>query len=592
MPAPVTTPPGGAPGPGVGAPGGAGLVRLCPACGHDMSAAVEGRGGDGGAGLAGPIVCPECGHLSAVLTRAAQGAGGAALGSHAARGFTFMLAQGLGTRVLSLACQVALARILAPEDWGVVAVAMALATFANLFQLIGVREVLVARQRKFAVWANAGFWMMTIVGWATAGLVAAIAPLVARAYHNPEIMGVMMVIGVSIPIGSMGVVAEARLQAQLRFKTLAGIVAVWATLNPILTVAFAAMGLGPYSFVLPSVIVNTVRAAMAHRAARLPLRMDPQFRRWRYLLGTSVLFFFTGLTLLVTQIGDRPLLSLFVDEHYLGFYTFAFAFSLQAIIIISVNLQQILFATLAKLNDEPDRQLRAFIRASRALAMLVAPVCLVQSMASAPLVHTIFSFEKWGEAVPAMQALGLGMAFHGAFCPAPALLDSHRRFGLKLRLAVANAVVLVTLVTAGAWIGLWRAGQGGAITGGAIGVAVSLTVMNPVWSYLTTRTLGGSVGQTVGIIARPLIVAAFSVLVGGAAGIGAQRALAGVALRGVPLEHWARLAAVCGVSVLVYVPLARVVMPEEFREVASKALGAVRRVAPRPAAVGARVLRL
>lgn len=520
------------------------------------------------------------------------GQGAPALGSHAARGFTLMLAQGMGTRVLSLACQIALARILLPEDWGVVAVAMAFATFANLFQLIGVREVLVARQRKFAVWANAGFWMMTIVGWATAALVALIAPLVARAYHNPQIMGVMMVIGLSIPIGSMGVVAEARLQAQLRFKALAGIIAVWATLNPILTVAFALMGMGAYSFVLPSVIVNAVRAFMAHRAAGLPIRLDPQFRRWRYLVGTSVIFFFTGLTLLITQIGDRPLLSLFVDEHYLGFYTFAYAFSLQAIIIISVNLQQILFATLAKLNDEPERQLRAFVRASRTLAMLVVPVCFIQSAASPSLVHTIFSFDKWGDAVPAMQILGLGMAFHGAYCPAPALLDSHRRFGLKLKLAIANAAVLVALATSGAWIGLARSGPAGAITGVAIGVAVSLAVMNPIWSYLTTRTLGGRAGQTVGIIARPLIVAAISVLIGIAAGLGVQHALAGHSARGIPLEHWGRLLAVCSVSVLAYVPLARVVMPAEFREVAGKALGALRRFAPRAAAMGGRVLRV
>lgn len=561
------------------------MLRVCPACGHNMSV----PGGSGGES----IICPECGHLSAVLAQAAQEKAGApAMGSHAVQGFTFMLIQGLGTRVLSLACQIALARILVPEDWGVVALAISFATFANLFQLIGVREVLVARQRKFAVWANAGFWMMTIIGWATAVLVALIAPLIARAYHNPEIMGVMMVIGLSIPIGSMGVVAEARLQAQVRFKTLAGIIAVWATLNPLLTVVFAELGLGPYSFVLPSVIVNIVRSTMAHRAARLPLKFDPQFRRWKYLLGTSVLFFFTSLTLLVTQVGDRPLFSFFVDEHYLGLYTFAYAFSLQAIIIISVNLQQILFATLAKLNDEPERQLRAFTRASRTLAMVVVPICLVQAAASSSLVHTIFSYEKWKDAVPAMQILGAGMVFLGAYCPASALLDSHRRFRAKLALAVAHAIVFVVLVVVGILIGRHRGGPAEGIVGGALGVALSSAIMSPVWSYVATRRTGGTWNQTLGIVALPLLVGTVSVMIGAVAGIAIERALAGVALAGYPVEHWARLMTVCAASVLVYIPLARLLMPGEFTEVAGKIVGILRRFAPGAADLAGRLLRL
>lgn len=555
----------------------------CPSCGHEASVT---------AGARMSIVCPRCGGSLAAVVAAAEvveadradqagrPATAAPLGSHAAKGFTFMLAQSLGTRVIVLVSQLILAAILFPKDWGTLAIADTIATFANLLQLIGIREFIVARQKKFHVWENAAFWITSTAGIAAGLLVAAAAPIAGRLRDNPDLTGIMLVLALTIPLYSFSSVSESKLQKDLRFKYFAMVIAVWATIIPVLTVVFALLGFGVYSFVIPRVIASLVRLIMTTRAARPRVRLNPQVRRWRYFAGTSTLMFFTSLLLLIVQVGDRPILSAFVDENELGYYQVALAFSLQTILMVSINLQGVLFATLAKLNDEPARQLHAFLRASRALAAIVTPICLIQAAAAEPLLRTLFNYDKWGPATTAMQILAVGMVFYGAYCPAGALLDSHRRFAVKFKLALANAIVYLGAVLAGAWLGLRASGPVGAVSGAALGVSIAMIVMSPIWSYITTRSMGGGWMDTLGIVTRPFITASIAIGLGLLAAWLLARPAAGVHLRGIFIEHWVRLLVTCSVSAAAYVVLMRFTMPQEFKEIGSKFLAIIRRLSP------------
>lgn len=558
----------------------------CPSCGHETSIA------GGGAMM---LACPRCGgSLTAVAAAAeaveadragarsepGQPSTAAPLGSHAAKGFGFMLAQSLGTRVIVFVSQLILAAILMPKDWGTLAIADTIATFANLLQLIGIREFIVARQRKFHVWENAAFWITGVTGIATGVVIALAAPIAGQLRENSDLTGIMLVLAVAIAVHSFSSVPEAKLQKDLRFKYFALVMGVWSTIIPVLTVVFAMLGFGVYSFVLPRLIAAVVRLIMVTRAARPRVRRNLHVDRWRYLLRTSTLMFFTSLLLLIVQIGDRPILGAFVDEKELGYYQIAFAFSLQTILMVSINLQSVLFATLAKLNDEPVRQLQAFLRASRALAAIVTPVCLIQAAATEPLLRTLFNFDKWGAATTAMQILAVGMVFFGAYCPASAMLDSHRRFELKFKLALANAIVYLASVFAGAWLGMRAGGPVGAVSGAATGVTIAMIVMNPIWSYLTTRPMGGRWMDTLGIVTRPFITASLAIAFGLLVAWMLGRTTAGMQVRGVMIEHWVRLITISGVSSAGYVVLMRFTMPDEFKEIGSKFLAIIRRVSP------------
>src|SRR5688572_2803858 len=81
-----------------------------------------------------------------------------------ARGVAWALAQTVAMKVLTVGVQVALAWYLVKEEFGLVAVAMSIASFAAVFQYAGVQEILVQRHAKLRVWASAAFWLNLALG--------------------------------------------------------------------------------------------------------------------------------------------------------------------------------------------------------------------------------------------------------------------------------------------------------------------------------------------------------------------------------------------------------------------------------------------
>lgn len=503
-----------------------------------------------------------------------------ALGGHVAKGFAFIFAQAVVTRLAAFACQIILARLLLREHYGLVSLADSIAVFANLLQLIGVKEILVARQKRFHLWAGAAFWITATTGLATAAIVAAAGPLAAIVFNEPELPGLMVVLALGLPLWSMSLVAEARVQAQLRFRFIAGVLAMQATLSPGLTVLFAALGFGPYSFFLPRIIVGFIRLIVLFRGAGYVPPRRLYLRRWKYIISSSSIIFATSLLLLVVQVGERPLLGVFVDSEMVGLYFFAYTISLQTVVMISINLEQILFTTLARMTDDRERLLRAFVRASRILASIVVPLCAIQSAVSDAAVRTIFG-PKWIDAVPAMQLLGVGMLFLGSYCPATAMLQAQQRFKTRFKLALVHSIVYMLAVAAGILVGRKVAGNDlGAVTGVAAAVAITYALISPVWTYVTTRPFGGTWRATYGIILRPVLASVVAVGLGLIMGELAGRAAVNARFRGLPLEHWVRLLVIGGVSSLAYVALMRAIMPEQFRDVASRVIAGIRRVSP------------
>src|SRR5213083_741494 len=102
-----------------------------------------------------------------------------------------MTSQTVLTKILAIVSQIVLAWRLDQKDFALVALALAVAAFASLFQQIGVREVLIQRHLDFPKLASAATWLTFLLGIHT-GLATAVAGLVAaRLYNEPALIGLI-----------------------------------------------------------------------------------------------------------------------------------------------------------------------------------------------------------------------------------------------------------------------------------------------------------------------------------------------------------------------------------------------------------------
>ena len=215
-----------------------------------------------------------------------------------------------------------------------------------------------------------------------------------------------------------------RCSCELRFRTFATINLIFFVLQNVLTVCFAAMNFGPYSFVWPMTISVTVTMLILWWWVRPPFAFRPQVRRWKYLLNDSTSLLVGEYGRLVVDQSDYVLLGLFTSVSLVGIYTVGFRVAIQALQLIMTNMASVLFPTFMRLADRPQKQLDAFLNVQRILAAVGISSCLLQAAMSEPFAKFAFPDGKWDASIIVMQVLSIGMATRMVGGAAAALMKS------------------------------------------------------------------------------------------------------------------------------------------------------------------------
>ena len=510
------------------------------------------------------------------------------MANRATRGFAWLMLQTFATKFVGLGSEVILAWLLFKEDYGVRSNVMSIFLFANVLQEAGINHVLINRQHKLARWANAAFWASIAIGLAGALVLALIAPWVAVGYRTPQLLGMILVLALRSPINALGTVSYAKLQIQLRYKALAIIGFIVVCVTAISSIFFASHGFHAYSFVWPLLIAAIVRSSILWWVAPVKLHWKLQIRRWKYLTTQSVLSLMAVFFLMITSQGDymtlgRVYSSRIGQATVIGIYYFAFNLCLQTTQFLTNNLANVLLPTFGKLQYEPERLKRAFLRATRLLAIFGVFACLLQAAVAAPMIQTLFrpkdDPDKWVPAVPVLQVISLAMAMQLFNMPAMSLIQAQGRFRAMLKLSVIFAAVFMGIVIACGYMGtgaegriwceplkhfleaifrqpVWLDAGMKSVKGDslnvtiviAIGVAAYNAVVGPICLYVAIQPLGGTWREIWPIYVWPVVTSAVAILVGMEVGHQLPRTQA---------SNWIKLFLVPTISVLVYAPLVR-----------------------------------
>src|SRR6476469_3878302 len=139
-------------------------------------------------------------------------------GQRAAVGFAWMALQTIVAKLISIGGQVVLAWLLTDNDFGLVALAFTSTSFPAQINQVGLKEVLVHRNKRYHLWASSAHWMALGFGLLSALAMLAIAPPAAHIFKSPQLVGLIAVIALAAPIDLLSQVVAIKLQIDLRFR--------------------------------------------------------------------------------------------------------------------------------------------------------------------------------------------------------------------------------------------------------------------------------------------------------------------------------------------------------------------------------------
>jgi O-antigen/teichoic acid export membrane protein len=411
-----------------------------------------------------------------------------------ARGFAWFAFQTVGARVINLLGQVALALILAPEDFGRIGLAYTITTFGALLVNPGIEEVLVQRHGRLQRWITPGFWLGASLGVGGGLVMLVAAPLAASLYQSPELFGMIAILALAAPLGGVALAPNAMLRASLQFRTLAQLGLAEMVATQCLTVLLALCGWGAYSFVLPAPLTVGARSLAVWLIARPRVRWKPQIRRWRFLLGNGFAVFANRLITVAMAQAGNAILGLWASEATVGAYYFAFNLASQSLRMMANSLIGVLFPVLSRLTQDVARQGEAAMKATRVLTAIVMPLCFLQAALVAPLLHLVFG-AKWDNAVLLAQILSLGLAFDSPAWVAGSLLHAKGQFRQSLAYHSILAPVFLSCIFVGAW--RWSA------TGVAAATAFYSVFFGPLYVCLVFRKYRITWSRIIGLYTVP-----------------------------------------------------------------------------------------
>jgi O-antigen/teichoic acid export membrane protein len=391
----------------------------------------------------------------------------AAVPDAARRSLLFSLMGRYGAAPLRLASTVVLARLLAPEEFGAYAAALAAVQLAGVLAEIGATQYLVQAREVTEAERRSVFGLALTLGVLAAAVLAGIGLLAPPALVAPEVGTVLAIAALGLVVQPAVAVLSADLQRALRFGPIAlSGVAGAATLAGV-SVALATLGAGAASIAIAGVVELLVVAAMLSRHARLP---RPGFRGWRPVFGFGWAWSAIGG---LRQAGDA--LSRLAVGTLMGLGPLGVLSRAQVVVqVFDKALMDAVTPVVLPALSAAQRAGRplgpAYLRQVACLAAVAWPFFAALALLAEPAVRLLLG-PAWGEAVPVVRWLCLA----GLFLPLSALVLPYLvavgelrawlpvQAGLQIgRLALVVPAALVSLELVAAVLALEAAAKGAA----------------------------------------------------------------------------------------------------------------------------------
>jgi len=478
----------------------------------------------------------------------------------AVRSVPWTISTFVAQRAIPMLTTIVLARILAPSDFGLVAMAGVVMGVLGILVDFGMQNTIVMRRDLSVRAQGTVLSMMLLLSGGAAMLGAALSPVVALAYGEARVAPIMAALSGVFLVMGVNSFYDGVLQREMAFRSRFGAQMVNTAVYSVTVLVLALSGAGVWSLVIGQLL--GAAACFVAMLIVVPYRVRPRFDRRTAAdtFATSRGFLMQGGMAFLQQNADNAIVGRVLGPQALGFYSMAYRLGELPTLAISNPVARVTFSEFSRMREQGRSLGLAFLKVLRMVALVACPVGVIVSALAEPLVATVLG-PQWGPAAGPIAVLGIWSAFYPVQNTLNWMINSVGRASL---LALVSGVVLVFFL------------------GGAVGAAA--------WA--------GTTAVAVAVLGRTVVtVVASAVLVRRHAEVGLRaqaRALTPVAAGCIvawPVAHFARLAlehepaglALVGGALaggLAYV-VAAVLMD---RDLAGQTVEQLRRVAGRPVA--------
>jgi len=374
-----------------------------------------------------------------------------------ASGFVFKFAERAGAQGIRFIIQLLLARLLLPEEFGMIALVSVFIAICDVFVTYGFGNSLIANKDSDSVDFSTCFYFGLLLALVVYGIIFIASPAIASFYNNLKLTPVVRVMALRIPIAAFNTVQHAYVSKNMWFKKFFYATLIGTIVSGIVAVVMAYIGFGIWALVeqyLGNVLLDTI-CLWIIVGWRPTLEFSFTKLKAIYSYGWKILA--VGLIDTVYS----KLRSLVIGKQYssedLAFYSRGYLFPSFGMRLIEPTVNSVLFPALSQCRDNQKEMKNITKHVVLASTYLLYPFMIGLAVIAKPLVVLLLT-EKWLPCVVYLQIGCIANLFRPQQFINNSIIKASGRSDLLLKLDIVKKIIGLVLLLISMQFGvLWIA---------------------------------------------------------------------------------------------------------------------------------------
>lgn len=406
----------------------------------------------------------------------------------------------LGRAILQFTQIAVLARLLAPADFGLMALVVAIMALLKIFADAGVSNAIIHHQDISQDQLSSLYWLNVLISAALALSLVIISGWVAAWYQQPDLQYLLWFAGFTLLVGAMAQQLRVVAQKKLRFNSLAKIELASTLLGFGVAVVVALKGGGVYALVFGSLATALAGCCFAWWWLAEGWRPKPHLHLGEighflkfgtYMIGNNLANTFNS------QV-DVLLGGKLLGVQAVGLYSMPKDLNLRIAGVFNPIVTQVGMPVMARTQNDEVLLKRVFLRTMRMTASVNFPIYIAMCVFAPEIVRLLLG-EKWEASIPLLQVFAIWALLRSTGNPVGSLLMARGRADLSFKWNMAWLLIMPPAI--------WYGSQYG-----VMGMAVAMTALGiigywPNWYFLVRPLCGAELGEYSVQLAAPLVTA-------------------------------------------------------------------------------------
>ena len=308
--------------------------------------------------------------------------------------------------IITTVVGIILARLLTPQDFGLIGMVIVFTGLAELFASLGMGQSVI-RFKNLNDYHIRTATTVTITSSVIIFLIFYFAsPLISQFYKEPKLISILRVLSLLFIIRGINTVSYGQLQKDLDFKSIMIINISTSMIYGAVSSFFAILGYGVWSLVYGRLASASLSCILTLR--KYPVNLKPMVKKkeFRELVGFGSGVSLSNILFYGSSNIDYLLIGRFITPYALGLYTRAFNLVTQIIDQISGGIYNVLFPAFAAVQDEKKKLRTAYLRTIKTVSYIVFPLLFASVIAGDYVIKGLYG-NKWEGAIGSFKILAI-----------------------------------------------------------------------------------------------------------------------------------------------------------------------------------------